>query len=52
MDLNYKTNLIFPIPIHQIDVNGFSEIQDELIDFVYKMREKDPVGHTISNRRG
>ena len=52
MDLNYKTNLIFPIPIHQFDVNGFSEIQDELIDFVYKMREKDPVGHTISNRRG
>jgi len=52
VDLNYKTNLIFPIPIHQFDVNGFSEIQDELIDFVYKMREKDPVGHTISNRRG
>ena len=52
MDLNYKTNLIFPTPIHQFDVNGFSEIQDELIDYVYKMREKDPVGHTISNRRG
>ena len=52
MDLNYKTNLIFPVPIHQFDVNGFSEIQDELIDHVYKMREKDPVGHTISNRRG
>ena len=28
------------------------QIQDELIDFVYNMREKDPVGHTISNRRG
>ena len=52
MDLNYKTNLIFPIPIHLFDVNGFNEIQDELIDFVYNMREKDPVGHTISNRRG
>ena len=52
MDLNYNINLIFPVPIHQFDVNGFSEIQDELIDYVYKMREKDPVGHTISNRRG
>ena len=52
MDLNYKTNLIFPVPIHQFDVNGYSEIQDELIDYVYKMREKDPVGHTISNRGG
>ena len=52
MDLNYNTVNIFPVPIHIFDVNGFSEIQDELIDFVYKMREKDPVGHTISNRRG
>ena len=52
MDLNYNTVNIFPVPIHQFDVNGYSEIQDELIDYVYKMREKDPVGHTISNRRG
>ena len=52
MDLNYKTVNIFPVPVHQFDVNGFSEVQDELIDYVYKMREKDPVGHTISNRRG
>jgi len=52
VDLNYKTVNIFPVPVHQFDVNGFSEIQDELIDYVYKMREKDPVGNTISNRRG
>ena len=52
MDLNYRTNIIFPVPVHQFDVNGFSEIQDELIDYVYKMREKDPVGNTISNRSG
>ena len=52
MDLNYKTNLIFPVPIHQFDVNEFSEIQDELVDYVYKMREKDPVGNKISNRCG
>ena len=52
MDLNYKTNFIFPVPVHQFDVNGFGEIQNELIDYVYKMREKDPIGHIISNRRG
>ena len=52
MDLNYRTKLIFPVPIHQFDVNGFSEIQNELIDYVYKMRDEDPVGQTISNRRG
>ena len=52
MDLNYNTVNIFPSVIHQFDVNGFDEIQDELIDCAYKMREKDPVGHTISNRLG
>ena len=52
MNLSYSNINLFPSVIHQFDVNGFSEIQDELIDCVYKMREKDPVGHTISNRRG
>ena len=52
MDLNYSTTNLFPTIIHQFDVNGFSEIQDELIDYVYKMRKKDPVGNTVSNRRG
>ena len=52
MDLNYKTNLIFPIPIHQFDVNGFSEIQDELIDYAYDYKKKDPIGVSLSNRGG
>ena len=52
MDLNYKTNLIFPIPIHQFDVNGFSEIKDELIDYVYDCKKKDPIGVSLSNRGG
>ena len=52
MDLNYKTNLIFPIPIHQFDVNGFSEIKDELIDYAYDYKKKDPIGVSISNRGG
>jgi len=52
VNLSYSNINLFPSVIHQFDVNGFNEIQDELIDCVYKMREKDPVGHTISNRRG
>ena len=52
MDLNYKTVNIFPVPIHQIDVNGFDQIQNELIDYIYKIREKEPVGNIISNRGG
>ena len=52
MNLSYSNINLFPSVIHQFDVNGFGEIEDELIDFVYNMREKDPVGHTISNRRG
>ena len=52
MDLNYKTNLIFPTPIHQFDVNGFSEIQDELVDYAYDFNKKDPIGVSISNRGG
>jgi len=52
VDLNYKTNLIFPIPIHQFDVNGFSEIKDELIDYAYDYKKKDPIGVSLSNRGG
>ena len=52
MDLNYRTNLVFPTPIHQFDVNGFSEIQDKLIDYAYELKEKEPKGVSISNRGG
>tara|TARA_B100000508_G_scaffold127281_1_gene112290 strand:- start:56 stop:652 length:597 start_codon:yes stop_codon:yes gene_type:complete len=52
VDLNYKTTPIFPIPIHIFDVNGFNEIQDELIDYAYELRKKDPKGVSISNRGG
>ncbi len=52
MDLNYKTNLIFPVPIHQFDVNGFSEIQNELIDYVYDLKKKQPIGKSATNRGG
>ncbi len=52
MDLSYSTLYIFPIPIHYFDVNEFSKIQNQLIDYCYNLREKDPVGNIISNRGG
>ena len=51
MDLNYSNINIFPVPIHQFDVNGFDEIQDELIDYAYNLKKKDE-GVLISNRGG
>ena len=52
MDLNYKIVKIFPVPVHQFDVNGFSEIQDELIDYAYDLKKREPEGVSISNYGG
>ena len=52
MDLNYNTVNIFPVPIHQFDVNGFSEIQDKLIHYAYQFKDKDPDGVIYSNKGG
>jgi len=52
INLNCKTNLIFPVPIHQIDVNGFEEIENELIDYCYAMKRQNPIGVSISNLGG
>ena len=46
MDLNYRTNFIFPVPLHQFDVNGFDRIQDKLIDYAYCLKRKDLKGRT------
>ncbi len=51
MDLNYSTINLFPVPIHQFDVNGFSEIKDELIDYAYNLKKEDE-GVKISNYGG
>ena len=37
---------------YQFDVNGFSEIQNELIDYAYDYKKKDPIGVSLSNRGG
>jgi uncharacterized protein (TIGR02466 family) len=52
VDLNYSTHSIFPVLIHRFDVNGFSEIQDKLIDYAYSLKEKDPKGTLLSNYGG
>ena len=52
MDLNYSSINLFPSVIHQFDVNGFSEIQNELIDYAYDLKNKEPKGVLFSNCGG
>ena len=52
MNINYTTKNIFPVPIHTFDVNGFEQIQNDLIDYAYDLKNKDPKGVLISNRGG
>ena len=52
MDLSYKNINLFPVPMHQFDVNGFSEIQNELINYAYDLKQKEPKGVIISNYGG
>ena len=44
MDLSYSNINPFPSIIHQFDVNGFSEIKDKLIDYVYDCKKNDSEG--------
>jgi uncharacterized protein (TIGR02466 family) len=41
---------LFPSLIHIIDVNNFPK--NFVVDYVYKQREKDPVGLKLTNRGG
>ena len=52
MDLNYNSINLFPTIIHQFDVNGFSEIQDKLIDYAYDLKKREPEGVKFSNYGG
>ena len=52
MNINYTTKNIFPVPIHTFDVNGFEKIQNDLIDYAYGLKNKEPKGVLISNRGG
>ena len=52
MDLNYNSINVFPTIIHQFDVNGFDEIQNQLIDYAYEIKNKNQEGVNFSNRGG
>ena len=52
MDLNYRTNRLFPICVHSLTVDNFDQIQDVLIKESYDLRKIDPVGRQLSNRGG
>ena len=52
MDLNYKTVNIFPSFVHLFDVNGFDEIKNQLIDYAYDFKKRDPEGVSFSNEGG
>ena len=52
MSVKYTLANLFPSPVHIFDTDGFDEFKDNLIFQVYKLREQDPKGHTISNRHG
>ena len=43
---------LFPFLLHQYDLENFDGIQNKLIDYVYKEKEKDPIGRKISNFGG
>ena len=44
--------LLFPTIIHHVKVNNFKFIQDELVNFAYQERERDPIGVKKSNKGG
>ena len=52
MDLSYNTISLFPTLVHMFDVNGFKEIQNELIDYAYDFKKREPKGESISNFGG
>ena len=51
-ELNYRIGNLFPVSIHQIDVDGFDKVKNELIKYAYNLQKQDPVGRHISNRGG
>ena len=52
MSVKYSYINLFPSPIHILDIDGFDEFKDDLIDQIYELKEEDPKGFNISNRRG
>ena len=51
-ELNYNIINLFPVSIHQIDVNGFDKEKDELINYAYDLQKQNSIGRYVSNRGG
>ena len=49
---NYNVRNIFPISIHEFQMNQFDDIKFKLIDYVYNLQKQNPTGVDISNRGG
>ena len=52
MDLSYSTINLFPSLVHMFNVNGFDQIQNELIDYAYDFKKREPKGESVSNQGG
>ena len=52
MDLNYNTVNIFPTPVHILDVKGFKDIKNDLIEYAYNLKKKQPDSILRSNYGG
>ena len=52
MDSNYKTVNIFPVPVHQFDIDEFYKSRNQLINYAYTLKNRDPIGNQLSNYGG
>ena len=43
---------IFGVQIHSIDIKSFDKVENELIQYCYQEKKKDPVGVQLSNKGG
>tara|TARA_Y100001972_G_scaffold84497_1_gene102868 strand:- start:2569 stop:3171 length:603 start_codon:yes stop_codon:yes gene_type:complete len=51
MDIRYSIDKIFPVPIHTISIDNFSQLQTQFIELAYQERIKNQ-GRTASNVGG
>ena len=51
-ELNHNIINLFPVSIHQFDVNKFDKVKGELINYAYDLQKQNSIGRRISNRGG
>ena len=52
INLDYYVHKLFSVPIHYLSINDFSDKKKELIEYAYKLRDKEKTGRNASNRGG